>query len=145
MGCDRTTTTRVGCFDVSVDRDHRGRYRGHQAMERNRYRGWHYHVTSTVYSQLDITCILEEWLFGLGAEVVVPSRIAIGNIEHRPAYISCWKFNDMISILWISGFNFTIHIESNKLDCYARGFITKKDLVHFLRRYTKDINERLEE
>lgn len=61
MGNDRSSTTEIGDFTLSVDRDHRGKYRGKQVMTEN-YRGWHYHIEHPEWSQEKIMKELEKEL-----------------------------------------------------------------------------------
>jgi hypothetical protein len=63
---DRTSSISVGKFVIHIDRDHRGRYRGRQAMN-EKYRGWHYHIEHPSLSQLEIMRLIEDKLRELGA------------------------------------------------------------------------------
>ena len=66
---DRSSSEKIGEFTLSVDRDHRGRFRGHQEMNEN-YRGWHYHIEHPLLSQKDILTLLSQELEALGAAKV---------------------------------------------------------------------------
>ena len=102
-------------------------------MERGKYRGWHYHVTSPKYSQVEITMLIEQFLWQQGARVIVPDRLGIGNVECRIATVSCWELNGKQTVLWIGSYNFTLHVETNKNEKYAKGIITKDDMIKFLK------------
>jgi len=76
MGVDRVSSVKVGEFILHVDRDHRGNYRGKQAMS-ERYRGWHYHVEHPKLTQMYITRLIEEKLREMGAEKIEVKRVPI--------------------------------------------------------------------
>jgi len=76
MGVDRVSSVKVGEFVLHVDRDHRGNYRGKQAMS-ERYRGWHYHVEHPKLTQMHITRLIEEKLREMDAEKIEVKRVPI--------------------------------------------------------------------
>jgi hypothetical protein len=202
-GQDRTSSISVGKFVIHTDRDHRGRYRGHQAMT-EQYRGWHYHIEHPNLSQLEIMSLIEDKLCELGAtqqpvvekkkittfnypyrknlrierisayknryylregdcwieidrekyrklkkvrevvekEVEVPINFNIGNVELNPKKISYWKLDDKSTVLWISSFNGSLHIEANKNRKYAKNILTKPVLVDLLKSIVEsEIND----
>ena len=75
-GRDRTSSVEVGEFVLHTDRDHRGKYRGRQAMN-ERYRGWHYHIEHPCLSQEEIMNMLEIELERMGAERVKIERTKV--------------------------------------------------------------------
>lgn len=144
---DRTSSTRVGEFTVHTDRDHRGRFRGRQAMGKN-FRGWHYHVQHPRLSQKEILDLLEAELERMGAasepifkrgeqKEVFRRNIAIGTVEMAPSAGSLWQLGGRETVLWISRVTGSLHIEANKKEEYARGILTKQAIVKILKRRQK--------
>jgi hypothetical protein len=130
---DRVNSIDVGQFTVHVDRDHRGRFRGQQAMD-PKYRGWHYHVGAIKATQTEIFIFLERQLKALGAHRIEGERLLhIGNVEHRPFMASLWQLEDRTAVLWISAVTGTLHIEADKKSTYTKGIITKNLLIKWLR------------
>jgi len=131
MGRDRTSTTIIsdGMFQVHVDKDHLGFYRGHQAMG-NGYRGWHYHVESSVLTQVEILILLEMALISKGAKFVNVDRnsLYIGSIDRNPPLYRAWTLNERTCVLWI-GRHGKLHIEANKNKTYSKCILKKDDLV----------------
>lgn len=81
MGSDRTSSIEVNGFTLSVDKDHLGSYRGHQVIS-SKYRGWHYHLESRQYNEIEIMGFIEEFLKKLGAIRVKEKTIYhIGNVR----------------------------------------------------------------
>jgi hypothetical protein len=141
MGTDRTSEIIAGIFRINVDRDHRGRFRGHEEMD-GHYRGWHYHVESRAFTQDQIMTLLERCLLNHGAVKVElvksqKSHLAIGNVERLPARVSCFEKDNLQSILWTSSFNGTLHVETNKDDTFKVGFVTKALLAYFCKDMTR--------
>lgn len=139
MGHDRASSVIFGRFILATDRDHKGRFRGHQAMKKGEYRGWHYHIESAGLSQLEIMDRLEKFLVGEGARrVEFPASLHIGNVEAKPSRVACFEMDDKQSVLWISGFNGVLHVETNKDTCYKKGFINKTMLIKFCNQKNED-------
>lgn len=126
---DRTCTIQAGAFKISIDRDHKGAYRGGQAMEPGKYRGWHYHVESEYCSQERIFEMLENVLLRRGAVKVDKIPSAIGVVETKPAKVAYFELGDKNEVLWISGLKGNLHVEANKQDAFQKGILTKKDLI----------------
>jgi hypothetical protein len=134
-----------------VDKDHKGNFRGHQAQERNEYyyRGWHYHIEAKSLSQLQIMQLLESELIKIGAKRIEwdGRQLGIGNTEHKPEALSYWQLKSTIynqishqfefetrsCVLWISSFNFKLHIETDKQECFRKGILDKKKLIMILK------------
>ena len=139
MGRDRTSSSKAGLFIIHVDKDHKGWYRGNQAMD-NKYRGWHYHIESKKYSQLQIMKIIEAHLLQeLKAEKYDCEDLFIGIVEHTPEEVSCFKKDGKTCVLWISGFNGSLHVEANKKELYTSNLISKADLINLFENYKEEI------
>jgi len=132
MGHDTRSVVTAGVFMLRTDWDHKGSYRGHQAMEKGKYRGSHYHVEGTSRTQAEIKVLLEDWLRRHGAVEVHPEKLGIGNAEFTPASATCWELNGKQTVLWISGFNGALHVETNKTSTFKPGILTKPLLVEIL-------------
>jgi hypothetical protein len=128
---DRTSSLVVNGFTIHVDRDHRGRFRGHQSMSKT-YRGWHYHVDHDAMSQNQIFELLEKELIKLGAKRIEPPRLAVGYVEESPTCVDVWKLGDRQTVLWISKVTGTLHIEANKTEDFAKSILTKPVLKGIL-------------
>ena len=151
MGRDRTSECEINNFVMAVDHDHKGFYRGHQAMEsvEFHYRGWHYHLEHRTLTQEQIMQLLEQQLILMGARKLSwnGEQLGIGNVEHKPAMLSHWLLKSTIynkvthkfevetrnCVLWISSFNGKLHIETNKQDCFEKGILDKKRLIEILK------------
>lgn len=129
-GRDRSSEMQVGDFILITDKDHKGFYRGNQAMEKT-WRGWHYHVESVKYSQEQICRLIEVWLRDYNANQFQRDFYAIGNLE-KPAYVSAWEKFGKTIVLWISSYNGKLHIEANKENCNCKSLITKAILKKIL-------------
>jgi hypothetical protein len=155
MGHDRTLPLQIGAFQLAIDRDHKGFYRGHQAMQPGQYRGWHYHIEHPTLSQQEVMQLLEEYLMKIGAKRMPwnGEQLGIGNVEHHPAALSSWRLREVIynkntgkfergqaktCVLWLSGFNGKLHIETDKSNEYAIGILAKKDLIRILRAQVRE-------
>jgi len=152
MGRDRTSELEINNFVLAVDHDHKGYYRGHQAMEsvEFHYRGWHYHLEHRTLTQQQIMQLLEAELLKMGAKKLEwnGEQLAIGNVEHTPATLSHWLLKSTIynkesgkfetetrnCVLWISSFNQKLHIETNKERCFEKGILDKKKLMLLLKK-----------
>ena len=112
---DRTSTITAGIFQVSVDRDHKGNYRGHEAMD-DRYRGCHYHVVSNDhFTQEEIFTLLGQCILNYGAvRVDPPEHLSIGNIEKAPSQVACFQKDGLETVLWISSKTGSLHVETSK-------------------------------
>lgn len=132
---DRQSTTEVGMFLLHVDRDHRGRFRGQQAMSIY-YRGWHYHVEHPILSQNAIMTFLERELKRMGAVEVTNDFPSIGVVASTPRRMTVWKLGDRQTVLWISQVTDGLHIETNKAEECAKGILTKKMLIDTFRNKT---------
>lgn len=138
MGRDRTTEMNIGNFTLSIDWDHKGSYRGSQAMEKGKYRGRHYHLDSLLYSQEEIMKLIEDHLEDLGAIQFQPDKLAIGIVEYKPKTLSAWKKgDDLTCILWISGFNGKLHVESNKLQTFTKSILKRKELIELIKTWNE--------
>jgi len=151
MGRDRTSEREINDFVLAVDKDHKGYFRGHQAMEsvEFHYRGWHYHLEHRTLTQAQIMQLLEQQLIEMGAKQIPwnGEQLGIGNVEHKPEVLSHWllkstiynkathKFETEIRncVLWISSFNGKLHIETNKQKCFEKGILDKKKIVAILK------------
>jgi hypothetical protein len=151
MGRDRTSELEIGNFILATDHDHKGYFRGHQAMENTEfyYRGWHYHLEHRTLSQQQIMQLLEAELTAMGATQLRwnGEQLGIGNCEHNPEALSHWQLISTIynktshkfetetrnSVLWISSFNQKLHIETNKQRCFEKGILDKKRLISILK------------
>jgi len=131
---DRTSYLEVGGFILCTDRDHRGRFRGSQAMS-TRFRGWHYHIEHSKISQEDIFRYLSGALDRMGA-VQVSEMPFIGVVEAAPQLQECWRLGDASTVLWISSVTGGLHVEANKKDEYAKSILTKPALIYLLKNYT---------
>ena len=141
MGRDRVSIKEVGDFFISVDKDHMSYYRGRQAMDR-KYRGWHYHVESPKYSQLQIMEIIENFLLTeMKAEKYdcKEEELYIGVVEHTPEKFSCFRKDGKTCVLWISGFNGKLHVEANKKELYTKNLLSKADLINLFKNYKEEI------
>ncbi len=130
---DRSSCVQVGAFILSTDRDHRGRFRGSQAMS-DAFRGWHYHIEHPNLSQEAIFCYLSKALQNMGAERVV-ERTFIGVVEAAPKMQECWRLGEASTVLWVSGKTGSLHVEANKRVEYAKSILTKPILVKLLKQY----------
>lgn len=130
---DRSSSVQVGAFILSTDRDHRGRFRGSQAMSEG-FRGWHYHIEHPNLSQETIFSYLSKALQNMGAEKVA-ERTFIGVVEATPKMQECWRLGEASTVLWISGKTGSLHVEANKREAYAKSILTKPVLVSLLRQY----------
>jgi len=151
MGQDRTSELEINEFLLAVDKDHKGYYRGHQAMENTEfhYRGWHYHIEHCTMTQEQIMQLLESELLKLGAKKLEwnGEQLGIGNVEHKPAILSHWQLKSTIynkashkfeveirnCVLWMSSFNQKLHIETNKEKCFEKGILDKKKIFAILK------------
>lgn len=133
-GHDTRSILKFGTYTLSTHYDHKGNYRGHQAMWKGHYRGSHFHVESKRYSQDEIMWFFHFELRALGANLS-HYRLAIGNTEFKPEAILMYQLGDKTQVLWISGFNHHLHIESNKLACYAKGILTKPLIVKIIKKW----------
>jgi len=102
-------------------------------MEKGKYRGVHYHVESNARTQVQIMKIIEDWLVKQGATRIDPKVLAIGNVEFQPASASCWEQDGKSTVLWLSGYNGALHVETNKTRTFATGIITKPILIDILK------------
>jgi hypothetical protein len=130
---DRSSTLKVGGFELSVDRDHKGNYRGGQAMS-TEFRGWHYHVTHPTLTQEQIFAFLSRALRIMGA-VKIDGELYIGVVEATPKQVELWKLNEATTVLWLSGKTGSLHIEANKKNEYAKNILTKPILIKFLKMH----------
>lgn len=130
---DRTSSVQVGFFVLSVDRDHKGGFRGGQAMAEN-YRGWHYHVEHPLLSQEEIFVYLSGALAKMGA-CLSTEKTFIGVVEATPKLSECWRLGDKSTVLWISGRTGGLHIEANKRGTHASNILTKRKLVILLKLF----------
>ena len=139
---DRTSTITVGIFQISVDRDHRGNFRGHEAMD-ERYHGCHYHVVAErdeemIFTPEQVMVLLEQCLLNEGAKPVdPPEHLSIGNIEKAPSSVACYEKDGLQSVLWISSKTGTLHVETNKDTTFKPGLVTKSMLVQFCKDITR--------
>ncbi len=131
---DRSSSIRVDDFVLSVDRDHKGRFRGSQAMIEHEYRGWHYHIEHPFFSQEEIFRYLSKALQDIGAERVA-ERAFIGVVEATPKLQECWRLGEASTVLWISSKTGGLHVEANKRVEFAKGILTKSLLVKLLKLY----------
>jgi hypothetical protein len=150
-GRDRSSEVEIGNFILATDHDHKGYFRGHQAMENTEfyYRGWHYHLEHRTLSQQQIMQLLESELLKMGAKKLEwnGEQLAIGNVEHKPEVLSHWQLKSTIynkishkfeteirnCVLWISSFNQKLHIETNKKKCFEKGILDKKKIMLILK------------
>ncbi|MGD6808512.1 MAG: hypothetical protein ACQCN3_02320 [Candidatus Bathyarchaeia archaeon] len=130
---DRKSSTPVGKFTLSTDRDHRGRFRGSQAMSAE-FRGWHYHIEHPTLTQEEIFAYLSKCLQSMNAEKV-KEQTFIGVVEATPKKQECWRLGDASTVLWISGKTGSLHVEANKRTEYAKSILTKPVLVKLLKQY----------
>lgn len=130
---DRSSSMQVGTFVLSVDRDHKGRFRGMQAMSEY-FRGWHYHIVHPTISQEKIFLYLSKCLQAMGANLV-KEKVCIGVVEATPKLQECWRLNEASTVLWISGKTGSLHIEANKTHEYAKNILTKPMLIKLLKKY----------
>lgn len=135
---DRSSTEYRNGFSIHVDRDHRGKFRGNQAMD-DRFRGWHYHIESEHHTQQELMEMLEQELSEMGAERISINTeyLCIGNVEAAPKDFSVWQLGDRSCVLWISSVTNSLHIEANKSEKYAKSILTKKKLVEIVDEWIK--------
>jgi hypothetical protein len=151
MGRDRTSELEINNFIMATDHDHKGNFRGHQAMENTEfyYRGWHYHLEHRTLTQMQIMQLLEAELTAMGATQLKwnGEQLGIGNCEHNPEALSHWQLRSTIynkgagkfefetrnCVLWISSFNQKLHIETNKQKCFEKGILDKKKIMLILK------------
>ena len=134
MGRDRTSTTKIGKFELAIDKDHLGYYRGKQAYIESKFRGWHYHIEHETFSQDNIMDLLEKVLNDIGAVQSFPKNLGIGVVEYKPKRVSCWELERKTCVLWTSGFNGKLHVETNKNEPYKKGILTKNALLLILKK-----------
>lgn len=156
MGRDRYSITKINDFlTLIVDKDHRGFFRGNQAMSEGNsqyYRGVHYHIESNTITQKEIMEYLENYLeTKLKATQIYPKidTLGIGYINSPPEIISIWELKEMewnkekkdwvklpikTSVLWI-GYLGKLHIETNKYDFYKKGIFLKTNLIQALKEW----------
>lgn len=130
---DRSSSVLVGAFVLSVDRDHRGRFRGDQAMSPS-FRGWHYHIEHPEISQEKIFEYLSSCLQNMRA-TLVKEKVCIGVVEATPKRQECWRLGEASTVLWISGVTGSLHVEANKTMEYAKNILTKPLLIKLLKKY----------
>jgi hypothetical protein len=133
QGIDRKGNYQINGFSLFTDKDHLGYYRGNQALSK-KYRGWHYHIESEKYTQIQIMRFIEEYLIKINAiQVKDKFPMAIGIVEAIPEIYSFWKLDGKTCVLWISGFNGKLHIEANKEIEFTQSLLKKEDLLKILR------------
>jgi len=138
---DRTSSKRLGDFVIHVDMDHKGFYRGRQAMG-DGYRGWHYHLESEYLTPIQIILLLEIELLGLGARCVEvePERLYVGFIELNPRFYRFFTQDEKTCVLWI-GQHGKLHVEANKRKIYAKCIFKKADLVRLVEKWAERIEK----
>lgn len=135
---DRVSSVTINGFILSVDRDHKGRFRGDQAMS-DLYRGWHYHVEHPRLCQNDIFNYLSAVLLKMGAKQIKigteedEEEIYVGTAEKTPARAELWRLNEASTVLWISAVTGGLHIEANKREEYAKNILSKPLLIKLLK------------
>ncbi|MHA1403794.1 MAG: hypothetical protein ACTSSI_08520 [Candidatus Helarchaeota archaeon] len=142
MGRDRTSTVRVGCFTIHTDKDHKGFFRGYQAMG-NGYRGWHYHIESEEVTQIEILLLLEMELLQRGAIHVDVDRrnLYIGSLDRNPLLYRVWTRDDKTTVLWIGKYG-SLHVEANKRNTYTKSILKKDDLIRMANGWTEKLENK---
>jgi hypothetical protein len=140
-GTDRKSTTMVGEFVLHVDRDHRGNYRGSQAMDK-KYRGWHYHVEHPSLTPGQVMDLIEQYLSKHYFKCDIAAKdLAVGFVESEPSRFSAWvecediKGTKLSSVLWLSAVTGSLHIEANKKRVFTKNLLSKDELIKIIKSF----------
>jgi hypothetical protein len=151
LGRDLVSETEIGNFILYVERDHKGFYTGNQARIYGEYSCYHYHISHSSLTQIQIMEYLEDQLKTFFSAKRIPNvdsgELGIGYIHKKPERYSLWevfethyskKLGKFIivpiknQVLWIGQIG-KLHIEANKITGFEKAILKKKELMEILK------------